>query len=71
MGEDGSELSHLARPTLGTDYLGDALLMILFPIFFLPFSKTLFAAVDLTFRPREPGDFEQPREPAARPSGKR
>ncbi len=50
---------------------GDVLLMILFPIFFFPFSKTLFVAVDLTFRPREPGDFEQPREPAPKVSGRR
>ena len=50
---------------------GDVGLMIAFPIFFFPFSKTLFIAVDLTFRPREPGDFEQPLEPAARPSGRR
>src|SRR5512143_615892 len=27
---------------------GDVLLMILFPVFFYPFSKTLFVAVDLT-----------------------
>ena len=50
---------------------GDVILMIVFPMCFFPFSKTLFIAVDLTFRPREPGDFEQPREPAPRPSGRR
>ncbi|MFN8652545.1 MAG: DUF983 domain-containing protein [Gemmatimonadales bacterium] len=50
---------------------GDILLMVLFPVFFYPFSKTLFVAVDLTFRPREPGDFVQPEEPAPRPSGRR
>lgn len=50
---------------------GDFLLMVLFPVFFYPFSKTLFVAVDLTFRPREPGDFVQPREPAPRPSSRR
>ncbi|HWA56298.1 MAG TPA: DUF983 domain-containing protein [Gemmatimonadales bacterium] len=50
---------------------GDVILMIVFPVCFFPFSKTLFIAVDLTFRPREPGDFEQPREPAPRPSGRR
>lgn len=43
---------------------GDMALMVLFPIFFFPWSKTLFIAVDLTFRPDEPGDFEQPREPS-------
>jgi len=46
--------------------LADVILMILFPMFFFPFSKTLFIAVDLTFRPREPDDFEQPHEPSAR-----
>lgn len=49
----------------------DVGLMVLFPIFFFPFSKTLFIAIDLTFRPREPGDFEQPREPAPRATGRR
>ncbi len=44
---------------------GDLGLMLVFPIFFFPFSKTLFVAVDLTFRPREPGDFDQPKEVAA------
>ena len=41
---------------------GDVALMIAFPIFFFPFSKTLFLAVDLTFRPNEPEDFEAPHE---------
>jgi len=50
---------------------GGVALMVIFPVFFFPWSKTLFIAVDLTFRPREPGDFEQPREPAARPTGRR
>jgi len=49
----------------------DVALMVVFPVIFFPFSKTLFIAVDLTFRPREPSDFEQPREPAARPTGRR
>jgi uncharacterized protein (DUF983 family) len=39
-------------------------LMVLFPIFFFPWSKTLFVAVDLVFRPPAPEDFEQPREPS-------
>lgn len=43
---------------------GDMGLMLLFPVFFFPFSKTLFIAIDLTFRPREPGDFDSPREPS-------
>lgn len=41
-------------------------LMLAFPIGFFPWSKTLFVAVDLTFRPPSPEDFDQPREPAAR-----
>ncbi len=41
---------------------GDAALMVIFPILFFPFSKTLFLAVDLTFRPHEPEDFETPHE---------
>lgn len=45
---------------------GDVGLMLIFPILFFPFSKTLFIAIDLTFRPREPGDFDQPAEPAPR-----
>lgn len=37
-------------------------LMVAFPVFFFPWSKTLFVAVDLTFRPAEPRDYEQPLE---------
>ena len=32
-------------------------LMILFPVFFYPFSKTIFLAFDLFFRPPPPEDF--------------
>ncbi len=46
-------------------------LMLLLPVLYFPFSKTLFIAVDLAFRPREPGDFDQPREPAPRVTGRR
>lgn len=46
-------------------------LVVLFPVLFFPFSKTLFMAVDLTFRPDEESDFEQPREPAVRSTGRR
>ncbi|HJP58193.1 MAG TPA: DUF983 domain-containing protein [Gemmatimonadales bacterium] len=35
---------------------GGAVLMILAPIIFYPFSKTLFLAFDLVFRPVVPGD---------------
>ncbi len=50
---------------------GGLVLMLCFPVLFYPWSKTLFVAVDLTFRPPEPGDYEKPREPAAarRPRG--
>ena len=41
---------------------GGMLLMVGFPILFFPFSKTLFIAVDLMFRPQEPRDFEKPIE---------
>ena len=41
-------------------------LMIAFPMVFFPWSKTLFIAIDLTFRPREPDDYRQPKEPAGR-----
>lgn len=37
---------------------GGPLLMILFPVFFYPFSKTLFLAFDLIFRPPKPKDFD-------------
>lgn len=50
---------------------GDVALMVGFPVLFFPWSKTLFIAIDLTFRPEEPGDFEQPHEPAPRSTGKR
>lgn len=39
-------------------------LMLLFPVFFYPWSKVLFVAVDLVFRPAGPEDYEKPREPA-------
>lgn len=50
---------------------GGMALMLLLPVCFYPFSKTLFIAVDLTFRPDEPHDFERPQEPLVRPTGKR
>ncbi len=46
-------------------------LMVAFPIFFFPWSKTLFVAVDLTFRPAEPGDYEQPMERPLRAAQRR
>jgi uncharacterized protein (DUF983 family) len=38
---------------------GGPALMILFPVFFYPFSKTLFLAFDLTFRPPTAEDFTE------------
>jgi uncharacterized protein (DUF983 family) len=35
---------------------GGAALMVLLPVLFYPFSKTLFLAFDLTFNPRADGD---------------
>ncbi len=39
-------------------------LMVVFPVAFFPWSKTLFIAIDLVFRPTEPGDYVKPAEPA-------
>ncbi|MEO8138551.1 MAG: DUF983 domain-containing protein [Gemmatimonadota bacterium] len=50
---------------------GGMALMVLLPILFYPFSKTVFIAVDLTFRPDEPHDYVRPSEPLVRPTGKR
>jgi len=63
----------LTWPTPPWDLIvwGDLALMLTFPLFFFPWSKTLFIAIDLIFRPREPGDFVQPVEPAPRPTGRR
>jgi len=45
--------------------LGGAVLMVLAPLVFLPFSKLLFLAFDLIFRPPTDADFAAPHEPAA------
>ncbi|MFL5401257.1 MAG: DUF983 domain-containing protein [Gemmatimonadales bacterium] len=37
---------------------GGVALMLILPVLFYPFSKTLFLAFDLTFRPPSPEDFE-------------
>lgn len=49
--------------------IGGAALMLLAPLAFLPFSKVLFLAFDLCFRPPVEADFSAPREPAARRRG--
>jgi uncharacterized protein (DUF983 family) len=46
--------------------VGGAVLMLLIPFLFLPFSKVLFLAFDLSFRPPVEADFSAPSEPAAR-----
>lgn len=53
-------------PTPPWDLLlyGGAALMVLAPMAFLPFAKTLFLAFDLTFRPPAAEDFAAPTEPA-------
>jgi uncharacterized protein (DUF983 family) len=43
---------------------GGAALMILLPILFYPWSRTLFLAMDLVFRPAQPGN--TPRDPNGR-----
>jgi uncharacterized protein (DUF983 family) len=45
--------------------LGGAALMVLAPFLFLPFSKVLFLAFDLLFRPPVEADYAAPPEPAA------
>ncbi len=45
--------------------VGGVALMILTPLVFLPFSKVLFLAFDLFFRPPVESDFAAPSEPAA------
>jgi hypothetical protein len=52
-------------PPWGLLTAGGAILMIAAPLVFLPFSKTLFLAFDLYFRPPVEGDFTTPSEPAA------
>lgn len=56
-------------PAWGRIVAADVAAAVAFPALFFPFSRTLFLALDLAFRPREPGDFVQPRElaPKARP----
>src|SRR6267378_4426619 len=39
---------------------GGIALMIALPLLFLPFSRTLWLAFDLIFRPSVPGDFDRP-----------
>jgi uncharacterized protein (DUF983 family) len=47
--------------------LATVVLMVLFPILFFPFSKTLFLAFDLLMRPPEDEDFAAPHERSPHP----
>ena len=47
--------------------ISTAVLMVVFPIVFFPFSKTLFLAFDLLMRPPDEQDFAAPREPSPQP----
>jgi hypothetical protein len=51
-------------PTPAWSVLLDAevAIALLLPAILFPFTKTLFIAIDLTFRPEEPEDFAEPRE---------
>lgn len=43
-------------------HIGNFVCLIATPILFYPWSKTLFLACDIFFRPLEQGDFESPQE---------
>lgn len=47
--------------------ISTAVLMVLFPIFFFPYSKTLFLAFDLLMRPPDEPDFFAPHEESPQP----
>lgn len=53
-------------PPWGIIQISTAVIMVVFPILFFPFSKTLFLAFDLFVRPPEEGDFAAPHEEARR-----
>lgn len=53
-------------PPWGWITAGGVALMIAAPVVFLPFSKVLFLAFDLLFRPPVESDFSAPSEPAGR-----
>lgn len=54
----GSVVLTWPHPPWNLIFWGGILLMILLPILFLPFSRTLWLAFDLIFRPSVPGDRE-------------
>jgi uncharacterized protein (DUF983 family) len=47
---------------------GGALLMVLMPLLFYPHSRTIWLAIDLTFRPAEEKDFTARSEPPSTPA---
>ncbi|HET7468347.1 MAG TPA: DUF983 domain-containing protein [Gemmatimonadales bacterium] len=47
--------------------ISTVVLMVVFPIVFFPFSKTLFLAFDLLMRPPDEPDFAAPHEPSPQP----
>ncbi len=53
-------------PPWGLFQLTTAIIMVIFPIFFYPYSKTLFLAFDLLIRPAAEEDFVVPHEEARR-----
>lgn len=53
-------------PPWGLLQITTAVLMVIFPVFFFPYSKTLFLAFDLLVRPPSDEDFALPHEEARR-----
>jgi uncharacterized protein (DUF983 family) len=53
-------------PPWGLFQITTAILMVVFPILFFPYSKTLFLAFDLLVRPAGDEDFAMPHEEARR-----
>jgi uncharacterized protein (DUF983 family) len=53
-------------PPWGLFQTTTAIIMVIFPIFFFPYSKTLFLAFDLYIRPPTDDDFAVPHEQARR-----
>jgi len=45
--------------------VGGVMLMVVAPVAFFPFARTLFLAFDLIFRPPKPDDYPGPHEPGA------
>jgi uncharacterized protein (DUF983 family) len=54
-------------PPWGWFQLSTAALMVVFPVLFFPYSKTLFLAFDLLMRPPDEQDFLAPHEASPRP----